>query len=160
MSGLSKLHLMSGDGKSLDPMIGKSSGIVALHPDGVNWRRLTLLSLRKQSQPKGAWVARFRENVKRTHAEDVAGWSLFIREKDRAALPDGEFYVDQLIGLKIVSDTGRSFGTLTEVITAPANDVYVTDKDVMVPAVPDFILNIDVENQIMTVRDVPGLLDE
>ena len=48
-------------------------------------------------------------------------------------------------------------GTLADVLNTPANDVYVTDQDVLIPAVPEFILNIDLEQKQILVRDVPGL---
>ena len=60
----------------------------------------------------------------------------------------------------MVGDTGRDFGVLSDVMATPAHDVYVTDKGAMVPAAGDFIVGVDAEAKIITVRDVPGLLPE
>jgi 16S rRNA processing protein RimM len=123
-------------------------------------RALTLGSLRRQDAPKGAWVARFKEVKDRNAAEALVGWDVFIPEASRAPLPPGEYYVDQLVGLEITTDAGRSLGRMTDVIHSPANDVYETDLGALIPAVPSFILGIDLEAGTITVRDVPGLLDE
>ena len=88
-------------------------------------RDLTLAALRKQ--PKGGWIARFKEITDRNGAEALHGCSVMIKEAERAPLPEGEYYVDQLLGLDVVTDTGRSLGKLTDVLNTPAHDVYVTD---------------------------------
>ena len=129
-------------------------------PEGAAARDLTLSSLRRQTQPKGAWLARFKEVKDRTAAEVLVGWSVYIPESGRASLPEGEYYVDELVGLDIVTDTGKPLGKLTDVIYSPANDVYETDKGVLIPAVAAFILEIDLGRRKITVRDTPGLLDD
>jgi len=120
-------------------------------------RELTLLSLRKQTQPKGAWIAQFKELKHRNDAEALLGGSIYITEAQRAKLSDGEYYVDQLLGIAMVTDTGHDLGLLTDVLNSPANDVYVTDKDILVPAVSAFIIGIDLDARQILVRDVPGL---
>ena len=123
-------------------------------------RDLILSSLRRQMQPKGAWLAHFKEVKNRNAAEELTGWSVYIPETARAPLPKGEYYVDQLVGLDIVTDTGKPLGKLVDVIHSPANDVYETDRGVLVPAVAAFLIEIDIAAGRITVRDVPGLVDE
>lgn len=120
-------------------------------------RLLTLLSLRKQTQPKGAWIAQFKEFKHRNEAEELVGGSVYITEAQRAGLPDGEYYVDALLGISLVTDTGHDLGLLTDVLNSPANDVYVTDKEVLVPAVEAFIISVDLDARQILVRDMPGL---
>ena len=116
---------------------------------------LTLAALRRQ--PKGVWIGRFKEVTDRTGAEGLQGCSMYIKEGERATLPEGEFYVDQILGFPVTGDTGRSFGVLSDVLTTPAHDVYVTDLGAMIPAAGDFILGVDLKARAITVRDVPGL---
>ncbi len=125
--------------------------------EGQAARRLTLASLRRMPGPKGGWIGHFKEVKSRTEAETLIGHSLYIPEAERTALPPGEYYVDQLVGLSVRTDTGHDLGTLTDVMNTPANDVYVTDQDVLIPAVPDFVLDIDLDGRKILVRDVPGL---
>lgn len=119
---------------------------------------LTLLAMRRQ--PKGVWIARFQDVTDRNTAETFLGCSVLIKEIERAALPDGEYYVDQLLGLDVVADTGRSFGTLSDVLSSPAHDVYVTSLGAMIPVAGDYIIDISLEARKITVRDVPGLIDD
>ena len=119
---------------------------------------LTLLAMRRQ--PKGFWIARFKNVTDRNGAEALLGCSVLIKENERAALPEGEYYVDQLLGLDVVADTGKPFGVLTDVLTSPAHDVYVTSLGAMIPVAGDYIIDIDLDARKIIVRDVPGLIDD
>jgi 16S rRNA processing protein RimM len=121
-------------------------------------RDLTLTGLRRQ--PKGVWIGHFKEVTDRSGAEAFHGCSVLIRESERAALPHDEFYVDQLLGVDVVTDAGRALGQLSDVLTTPAHDVYVTDRGAMIPVAGDFVVSISLEDRKIVVRDVPGLLDE
>lgn len=119
---------------------------------------LTLTGLRRQ--PKGVWIAHFKEVTDRTGAEAFNGCAVLIRETERAALPDGEFYVDQLLGMEVVTDAGGPLGRLTDVLTTPAHDVYVTDAGALIPAAGDFVVSVSLNDRRIVVRDVPGLIDD
>jgi 16S rRNA processing protein RimM len=119
---------------------------------------LTLTGLRRQ--PKGVWIAHFQEVTDRSGAEAFHGCAVLIRESERALLPDGEYYVDQLVGLDVLTDAGRSLGKLSDVLTTPAHDVYVTDAGAMIPAAGDFVVSVSLDDRRIIVRDVPGLLDD
>jgi len=119
---------------------------------------LTLTGLRRQ--PKGVWIAHFKEVTDRTGAEAFIGCSVLIRESERAPLPDGEYYVDQLLGLDVLTDADRSLGKLSDVLTTPAHDVYVTDAGAMIPVAGDFVLSVNLNDRKIVVRDVPGLMDD
>ena len=119
---------------------------------------LTLIGMRRQ--PKGFWIARFKDVTDRNGAEALLGCSVLIKENERAALPEGEYYVDQLLGLDVVGDTGRVFGRLSDVLSSPAHDVYVTDGGALIPVAGDYIIDINLEARKIVVRDVPGLIDD
>ena len=76
--------------------------------------------------------------------------------------PDENFIVD-LIGLKVVTEDGEPFGTLTDVIKTGANDVYevktAEGKEVLFPAIRECIRNVDLEAGVVTVHIMDGLLD-
>lgn len=147
-----------GDNPSVAAQSLTQSKTVRCVPSGEGEARLlTVQSLRKQTQPKGAWIAQFKELKHRNDAEALLGCSIYITEAHRAGLPDGEYYVDQLLGISLVTDTGHHLGLLTDVLYSPANDVYVTDKDILVPAVAEFIIKVDLEARQIQVRDMPGL---
>jgi 16S rRNA processing protein RimM len=159
VSGNVKLRLISTNHAVSVDALQPGRLIKARHNDSGVERDLTLQSVRKQVQPKGAWIARFKGINDRSQAEELFGSSLYIKENERPELPDGEFYVDQLIGMEVVTDTTKPLGKLVDVLNTPANDVYVTTSGVMVPAVSEFVISIELATQIITVKDAPGLLD-
>lgn len=160
VSGQVKVRLIGDNFAVIANLVGKKEALRAVSPTSGTARYLTLGSFRKQSQPKGAWIARFKEISDRDQSETIQGWSLYVKEGDRPILPEGEHYIDQLVGLNVKSDTGRNFGTLSEILAGPANDVYVTDEDVLIPVVSEYVLKIDLEAKEIIVKDVPGLRDD
>ena len=93
----------------------------------------------------------------------IRNHDLLIDRADALPLEEGEYYVPDLIGMKVVTDEGEDLGTLTDVIETGANDVYeVTCADgsqVLIPKIPQCILAVDVEQQNMTVHLLAGLRD-
>jgi len=84
------------------------------------------------------------------------GAELFIHPSMRPPLPDGEFYIDDLLGLRVQTEAGDDLGEIDEVLETPAHDVYVTPM-AMIPGVSEFVVRTDWENKLLIVRDVPGL---
>ncbi len=91
-------------------------------------------------------------------ARDLRGAQLFIHPSMRPALPEGQFYVDELLGLRVETEDGQSWGEIEEVLETPAHDVYVTPQ-AMIPSHEEFIVRRDFANGVVVVRDVPGLRD-
>ena len=89
-------------------------------------------------------------------AESLRGAELFIHPSMRPDLEEGQFYVDELLGFRIETESGEDFGEIEEIIETAAHDVYVTSC-AMVPAHPDFLVKTDNEARVITVRDLPGL---
>ena len=88
---------------------------------------------------------------------------ILITREDAVPLgPDENFIVD-LIGLKVATDEGEELGILKDVLQTGANDVYVVEmtdgKELLLPAIKQCILNVDLEQQTMTVHVLDGLMD-
>lgn len=92
-------------------------------------------------------------------AEALRGAELWVHPSMRPALPEGEFYLDQLFGLRVRTEKGRDLGEIEEVLEGPAHNVYVTPR-AMIPGHPDFIISTDFAGKLLIVRDVPGLADD
>lgn len=99
--------------------------------------------------------------------EEVGGYRnqvLYVSSAHRAALPDGEYYHDELMGLQVVDDRGRSLGELTEIMQTGANDVYVVSggdgRELLLPATAEVVLHVDLAQRIIQVHLIPGLMDE
>ena len=80
-------------------------------------------------------------------------------DRDDVALPEGGFFYADIFGTRVVTEGGEELGTLTDVIELPANHVYVVKgkREYLIPAVPAFILNTDVDGGVITVRMIEGL---
>ncbi len=95
--------------------------------------------------------------------EKYKGKDLLITRDQAVELsPDENFIVD-LIGLLVVTDEGEELGTLTDVIKTGANDVYEVTmkngKEVLLPAIKQCILDVDLDKKMVTVHMMDGLLD-
>jgi 16S rRNA processing protein RimM len=95
--------------------------------------------------------------------EKYKGKDLLITRDQAVELgPDENFIVD-LIGLRVVTEDGEEFGTLTDVIKTGANDVYevktAEGKELLLPAIKECVLNVDLTEGIVTVHIMDGLLD-
>lgn len=92
----------------------------------------------------------------RNRAEPLVGTPVEIPAAELPKLPEGEYYYFQLIGLTVVSDTGDTVGTLTEIIETGANNVYVVKtaegKEIYLPAIPSCVLSVQPEEKTMTVH--------
>jgi 16S rRNA processing protein RimM len=94
----------------------------------------------------------------RTSVESFRHALLQIPESDLPRLAEGEFYRYQLIGLTVVDREGNPLGTLEEIIETGANDVYRVRGDagdVLLPALDDVIVSIDLESRTMVVDPPP-----
>jgi 16S rRNA processing protein RimM len=125
-------------------------------------RQLTIFTARPHKQ---FWLVAFEDLTDIDTVESFKGMQLCVQEEDLMRLPSGSYYIHQLIGLKVVSDDGRQVGELVDVLTPGANDVYVIrgslqPRDVLLPAIKECVLNVDLEKQEMRVHLMPGLLDE
>ena len=89
--------------------------------------------------------------------------SLYVTRKNAVRLQRDEYFIADLIGLKVQDEDGKELGTVKDVIETGANDVYEVEmadgKSLLLPAIKQCILNVDVENGTMQVYVLEGLLD-
>ena len=80
-----------------------------------------------------------------------------IRRAD-AKLPEGAFFLADIIGLNVVDEAGQNLGTLKEVLSPSVQQVYVIEgeREIMIPAVPEFILETNIAGGYIKVRLIEG----
>lgn len=87
---------------------------------------------------------------------------LWIPREEGQDLEEDEYYIADLIGMEVVLEDGSSFGTLTDVMETGANDVYVVEngegQEILLPAIRECILDVDVEKNVMTIHLMKGLI--
>lgn len=94
--------------------------------------------------------------------ERYKGKSLMIDREDAVDLSEDEYYIADMIGMEVYLEDGSFFGSLKEVMETGANDVYIIDStehgEVLLPAIKDCILEINIEENCMTVHLMEGLI--
>jgi 16S rRNA processing protein RimM len=126
---------------------------------GVEHELVTIKSLRHHN--RGQLIA-LEGYDSREAVGHLRNYELFVSAADRPPLPDGEYYLHQIIGLQVVTDQGQELGWVAEWIETGANGVYLVrdgeGNEVLLPDIDDVVLKIDLDNQQMIVHLLEGLL--
>ena len=98
-------------------------------------------------------------------AEPLIGQDITIPLAEIPALPSDQYYIHDLIGLRVESPTGQRLGVITDILTTGANDVYLvreatSGRDVMVPAVKEMVRRVDIAAGVIIIDPIPGLFDD
>ena len=86
---------------------------------------------------------------------------IYVAREEAVDLEEDEYFVADLIGLDVITDEGKAFGTVKDVLHTGANDVYVIDyddKEILVPAIKECILDINIDDNLMKIHLMKGLL--
>lgn len=90
---------------------------------------------------------------------ESARWKyLEVPKTSRPELDEDEYYVDDLIGFEAFDSSGKPLGTVDDVIAAPAHDI-LDIGGVLVPAVEEFVIEIDLDEKRVVIEPIPGLFD-
>jgi 16S rRNA processing protein RimM len=98
--------------------------------------------------------------------EEAGAWRgalLAVPREAAAELPEGRFFVFDVIGSAVVTEAGEPLGAVEEIIRTPGNDVFVVRGgrgEVLVPAIASVVLAVDPAAKRIVIRPLPGLLDD
>ncbi|HHX71327.1 MAG TPA: 16S rRNA processing protein RimM [Clostridiales bacterium] len=96
-------------------------------------------------------------------AMPLIGKTVYFNKNDKK-LPENTYFISDLIGLSVFDTrTDRILGEITDVLQPPAHDVYVVSdgkNEIMIPAVPEFILSVELEQGRMVVKTIEGMGDD
>jgi 16S rRNA processing protein RimM len=118
------------------------------------------LTVRSSRPHRDRVLVRFEEIPDRTAAEALSGTYLFVPADSSPELPEGEFWPHQILGAEVRTESGRSLGTIAEIVRTQANDVWVAkgeDGEALIPALRDLVVSVDLSAGQVVVREVPGL---
>lgn len=119
----------------------------------------------ERARPHGrsAYLVKLRGVDDRSAAEALRGVRFEVAKDEVVPLPEGTFYIFELVGCAVYDTRGDRLGELVEVITGPANDVYAVQFDdgsrVLFPAVRHVVKRVDVSSRTVVVDPPPGLLE-
>lgn len=125
--------------------------------------RHTISSVRYQQTKRGTTVILGLADVgTRDDAETIAKLHVFAHEDD-LELAEDEVFIHDLVGLTVLTEEGEELGTVANYMEMPAQDVFVVRRpnheEAMIPAVEDFVIEIDIDGGRLVVRPLDGLIE-
>jgi 16S rRNA processing protein RimM len=125
---------------------------------GEEYKPMTLASARPHQ--KGMLV-RFQGIETPEAAGKYRNQWVYIKAKEAPKLPEGQIYQHELIGFQVIDENDQPLGELVEILETGANNVYVvkdeTGGELLLPAIPSVVLNIDPGRRVMRVHILEGL---
>ncbi len=127
---------------------------------GKEKRNLTIQSVKYQ---KNLVILKCKEVNDRNEVELLRKAELYVTRDQAVELEEGEYFIADLLGCKVVSDEGEDLGVLDDVLQTGANDVYSVkkkgEKELLIPVIPQCVLNVDIEKKEILVHLLEGLRD-
>ena len=125
-------------------------------------RELRKLEIKNVKFFKNLVILKFKGVDNINDIEKYKGRDLWIPREEGQELEEDEYYIAVLLGMSVVLEDGQEFGTLKDVMETGANDVYIIDSaehgEVLLPAIKECILDVDLEKNIMTIHLMKGLI--
>jgi 16S rRNA processing protein RimM len=95
--------------------------------------------------------------------ESIKGRKLFVTRKNAVKLQKNEYFIADLIGMRVIDEEKGLEGLVDDVIQTGANDVYditlADGRNLLLPAIKDCVLNVDIESRVIKIHILEGLLD-
>lgn len=111
---------------------------------------------------KNMYIIKFVQFDNINEVEKYKGWMLKVSEEQLDELDEDEYYYHEIIGCKVVTDEGEELGIIDEILSPGANDVWVVKpakgKSILIPVIDDVVLTVDVQEKIVTVHIMEGLI--
>lgn len=96
-------------------------------------------------------------------AEKYRNKTLTVPREELGELPEGTYYICDLLGCSVETVDGRNLGKVCDIIKTGSNDVYVVESDnkkqVLIPVIDDVVKSVDLENRSILVQPLKGLID-
>ena len=124
-------------------------------------KELCELEIQRVKYFKQFVILKFRDVDDINEIEHYKGKSLYVTRDMAVPLEENEYYIADLIGMDVFLEDGSLFGRIKDVLETGANDVYIVqtqEKEVLIPAIKDCILQVDVESNKMVIHLMKGLV--
>lgn len=126
---------------------------------GREWKRLDISGVKFY---KNLAILKFKGIDNINDIERYKGRELWIPREEGQELGEDEYYIADLLGMDVLLEDGSMFGTLKDVMETGANDVYIVEteagEEVLLPAIGECILDVNIEENRMTVHLMKGLI--
>lgn len=113
---------------------------------------------------KGLVIIKFREFDNINQVLRFKDDFIYIDEEDKVKLPEGHYFIFDIIDCDVYDTEGRKIGIVIDVLQYTSNDVYVVkdqdkNKQYLIPAVKQFIVDIDVDNKKIIIDPIEGMIE-
>lgn len=126
-------------------------------------KRVYEFRIEKARYQKNLVILKFKGIDNINDVEQYKGAELWIDREDGAELAEGEYYIADIIDMEVFDENGVRLGRIRDVLETGANDVYIVEregmKDLLIPAIRECILDVDIVENVMKVHLMDGLLD-
>lgn len=121
---------------------------------------IEVVSAREQ---KGMYILKLKGYTNINEVERYKGWTAVVPDTDRVELEEGEYYYHEIVGCRVVTEEGEELGTISEILSPGANDVWVVDRpgsrqQLLLPVIDEVLVGVDVPAKTVTVRLMEGLI--
>ncbi len=107
-------------------------------------------------------VVKFGGVETRSAAEKLSNLLVMIPGGEIVPPPEGSFFIDDVLGMDVVTEEGKRVGVVREILRLPSNDLWQVDSGsrlISIPAVKEFIRKVDLKTKTIVIHEVEGLLD-
>lgn len=130
----------------------------------VKGREERVLNVEHVKYFKNIVIVKFKEFNSMNETEPLRQADLYVDRAHAVPLEENEYFIADLIGLDVVTDEGKPLGKLVDVLQTGANDVYQVELlgggEVLIPAIPECLLDISLEEKKILVHLMKGLMEE
>lgn len=125
-------------------------------------KQLQEIEIEKVRYQKNLVILKLKDVDDMNTAEKYKGCYIKIHRKNARKLPQGKYFIADIIGSDVVTDDGKILGKVDDIYNTGSNDIYVVKdelgKQILLPGIKEVILNVDIEKQLVTVHLIEGLI--
>jgi len=122
------------------------------------------IEIERSREQKGMYVVKLKSYDNINDVEKYKGWVIRVSEEDQGTLDDGEYFYHQIIGCEVYTEEEELLGTIKEILSPGANDVWVVEpaagegKQILLPVIDPVVLKVDVAAKRIIVHLLEGLV--
>ncbi|MBB6636674.1 ribosome maturation factor RimM [Cohnella thailandensis] len=144
-----------------DVRFRNGSRLLAYPPEGTAGSPFEI-EVQSSREQNNVFIVKLKGYDNINQIEKYKGWELKVTDAERVELEEGEYYFRDIMGCAVVTEEGESLGTITDILSPGANDVWVVKqakgKELLLPVIDEVVLSVDVPGKVVKVRLMEGLL--
>lgn len=123
-----------------------------------------LIEIESAKAYKNMYLLKFKGYDNINEVEKYKNMYLWINKSEQSDLDEGEYYYHQIIGAKVITTDGEELGTISDILSPGANDVWIIKplngrKDILIPFIQSVVLDVNINEKKVTINVIEGLLE-